>query len=472
MVRSIIGFLAAVAATAGLAAADHTRARAVLWADLQPAVQKRLSAAGVDDELSFAAFREAHERRTRERVREGDLDALVYYTLQSNAFTGEPPIEPAIAAKAFTDRLDAESRRRFLSADAVPADRVPDPVRRRFRALVPALRNPPPGSRLAFFRDLVDREAAAAPRLDVFLLEQYVRAMRFLYEKEFAASDRPAGAEAVAALYRERGLSTDTAVEAGYLVHLGLATLQRLDQARRIRRVLVVGPGLDLAPRTGLLEVGPPETYQPFAVIDSLVALGLARADNLAVTCVDVNPWVVEHLNHLRDRGVSLTLVSGIGDTEQVTMQEEYRSYFTGLGAATGDVRPVTTLPDRYRGRLRKSVIIRPAVLRVVDAVNLDIVTRRLQGDAFDLVVATNVFAYLDDVSLSLALANIAAMVGPGAVLLHNEDRGIVRDVTAEIGLPLQHARRAVIATVRGAATPLYDGIFLHIATDQPSRGR
>ena len=86
-----------------------------------------------------------------------------------------------------------------------------------------------------------------------------------------------AAAEAVAELYRARGLSTDTAVEAGYVVYIGLGDRCRsLEPGRRIRRVLIVGPGLDLAPRTGLLEAGPPESYQPWAVIDALVSLGLS----------------------------------------------------------------------------------------------------------------------------------------------------------------------------------------------------
>ena len=97
--------------------------------------------------------------------------------------------------------------------------------------------------------------------------------MRFIYQKEFVA--QRARPDAVAALYRTRGLSTDTAVEAGYVVYNGLGIVQALDPERRIRRVLIVGPGLDLAPRTGLLEAGPPESYQPWAVIDALLALGL-----------------------------------------------------------------------------------------------------------------------------------------------------------------------------------------------------
>ena len=449
--------------------ADRGRPRAVLWADLPQTVQKRLSAAGVDDERSFAAFREAHERRTRERVRDGDLDAFVYYTLQSNAFTQERPIEPAMAAKALVDPLDADSRRRFLSGDELSIDHVPEPVKRRVVAIVRALRSPPSKSRLAYFRDLVDREVGTAGRVERFLLAQYVRAMHFLYEKEFIAREESA---AVAALYRDRGLSTDTAVEAGYFVHLGLATFARLEQRRPIRRVLIVGPGLDLAPRTGLVEASPPESYQPFALIDSLVALGLARVDDLAVVCGDVNPRVVDHLNDIRKRGVSLTLVSGIGDSETVTIAGEFRTYFTSFGTATGETSRGPALPDRYGGHLHKALTVPPPVSRTIEALNLDIVTRRLDDRPFDLVVATNIFPYLDDLSLALALANIAAMLAPGGVLLHNETRPLVGDLTRELGLPLLHARTAVIATVRGAATPLYDSISVHVANGQQSPAR
>ncbi len=53
-------------------------------------------------------------------------------------------------------------------------------------------------------------------------------------------------------------------------------------------------------------------------------------------------------------------------------------------------------------------------------------------------------------------------MLAPGGILLHNEARLLVGDVTMELNIALVHARSAVIATVRGAANPLFDGIFLH----------
>ena len=437
---AVLGLLAG----AGLSAAPH-RVQTLRWQDVPAAVQRRL-AASATDERSFADFCRESTKQTQARVRESDLDALVYYALQSSAFTDEPPIEPALSAKAFVEG----------SGD------VPAAVRRRFSALATALHRPPPRSRLAYFREIVDRETAGGRKVDALLIDEYARATRFLYEKEFVAREHAASAAAVAALYRDRGLSTDTAVEAGYLVHLGLATLATLESSRRIRRVLIVGPGLDLAPRTGLVEAGAPETYQPYAVVDSLVGLGLARLQDLVVLGADVNPRVVSHLDEARRRDVSLVLVTGIGANDTVTFEEDYRRYFYALGGAIGVARREPTLPDRYRGYLRKAVLIPLSVSRVIEGIVLDIATQRLDGEPFDLIVATNVFPYLDDRALMLALVNVTAMLAPNGVLLHNESRPLVQDVAKELNLSLVHSRTGVIATVRGSTTPLYDSVFLH----------
>jgi len=76
-------------------------------------------------------------------------------------------------------------------------------------------------------------------------------------------------------------------------------------------------------------------------------------------------------------------------------------------------------------------------------------------------VIATNILPYFDDVELTLAVANIAAMLAPGAFLLHNEPRPGLREIAEAAGLPLQQTRQAPIAAVAGAV-PLVDTIFLH----------
>jgi hypothetical protein len=456
----------ALAVSLGLSAtAAPLSPRHIRWDDLPSAIQRRVRGAGLD-ERSFEAFRQDHERRTQARVVEGDLDALVYYALQSTAFTKLPPVEPALSAKAFVEGLDVETRRRFLSGETIASARVPAPVRQRLEALLPALREPPPRSRLEYLRDILQRQPKMGSGPEDVLLAQYVRAMRFLYEKEFVAQ-RTGGADAVATLYRERGLSTDTAVEAGYVVHVGLATLKALDPSRRIRRVLIIGPGFDLAPRTGLIEAGPPESYQPYAVVDSLLSIGLARLEDLVVVGADVNPRVVDHLEGAGTHdvsGVSMTLVTGVGDAGAVTLQEDYRQYFNDIGRSIGVPLTAPVLPARYDGHLRKALRVRADVRRVVSGVGLDIATDRVTlvgGGTFDLVVATNVLPYVDDTLLTMALANIAAMLEPGGAFLHNESRRLLGEVTSELDLPLQQARTGVIATVRGAP-PLSDAVLIH----------
>lgn len=441
-----------------LAGSQPPPARPIVWADVVT-LHPRLEARGLTA-ASFGNFiRRTHSDSLR-RVREGDMDHLVFYALQSTHFTHLPVLEPALSAKALVESLPAAARGAFVEnrTDATPP--IPRAVRARVAALLAALDVPGRDPRLRYFRSLVhttvpDREAREAA-----VLREYVRAMRFLYRKEFVA--QRAGAGAVAELYRLRGLSTDTAVEAGYVVYDGLGIVRALDPARRIRRVLIVGPGLNLAPRTGLVEAGPPESYQPWAVVDALLALGLSSLEDLQVVGADINPRVVEHLDRSRAAPPVLTLVSEIAASETVTISASYRWYFAQLGAAIGAPAPAPAGRPTSTGHLRKVIRLGAKPAAALTAATLDIVTERLDQRPFDLVVVTNVLPYFDDVQLMLALSNIAAMLAPGGVLLHNEARALLQEVAPAVGLPFAQSRHVVIATVRGAAAPLFDSVWIH----------
>jgi hypothetical protein len=400
-------------------------------------------------------------------VREGDLDHLIFYLLQSTRFTPLPPIEPALSAKALVDSLAPREREAFLLDPWAATSRVPATVRSRAAALLRALESPGHDARLAYFRALVTTSFPDRRRREAALAGEYLRVMKFVYEKEFVAQRSTRGADAVADLYRTRGLSTDTAVEAGFLVYQGLGVLRSLEPDRRIRRLLIVGPGLDLAPRTALLEAGPPESYQPWAVIDALLALGLSRVEDLEVVAADINPRVVEHLARARNGPPTLALVSEIRGSGTVTLSEEYRDYFARLGHAIGDVQAgASTLAA---GHLHKTLRVRPEVARTLRAERLDVVAERLPSPTFDLVVATNILPYFDDVQLMLALTNIAGMLAPDGIFLHNEGRALMHDLTAALGLPVEQSRHAVIASVRGAPAPLADSVWLHRKSRGPS---
>lgn len=416
--------------------------REIAWTDVAPAIQRQLTARGIDGATLAARLAEIR-RRNEARVREGDLDHLIYYVLQSSSFTALPRIEPAVSAKAFVD-----------DGGSIPAD-----ARARLGAFAAAEGNAR-DARLTYFHDLLGAEAGGVSRRD-FLDRQYIRAMRFLHEKEFVAVRQPDGPQAVGALYQARGLSTDTSVEAGYVVYLGLATLQQLEPGRRIRSVLVVGPGLDLAPRTDLVEMGEPQSYQPFAVVDALLMLGLAARHEIQVASVDINRRVVDWLERARGTRRRLHLVSGVAETDRVRFSSDFRQYFESIGKGISEPTP---LKERS-GRLIKSIDVDLRVAPRFGAIPLDIVVERIDR-RFDLIVVTNVFPYLSDTELLLALTNITAMLAPGGVLLHNEPRPILAEATSAVRLALVHSRSVVIATVAGGESPLYDSIWMHRAPE------
>jgi hypothetical protein len=462
----------------GMAPVMPPEHRAVVWSDLVPPIQHMLQTRGVGAE-AFDTYVAGVRTRTAERLREGDLEHLVYYALQSTRITSRPTIEPALSAKAFVDGLSERERAQFLTGDWLPdLSRVPSDARARLQSLrssktssKTASRTADTNIRLTHFRDVL-RTASQAEHQDeqITLLRAYMRAMRFLYQKEFVAI-REAGA--VAALYQTRGLSSDTAVEASFGVYAALATAHGIDPMWRARRVLVIGPGLDLAPRTDLIDLFEPQSYQPFLVADALAALGIADRDLLRIDSVDINPLVVEVLQRAaHSQPLRLFILTGIAEDQRTHFADDYRSYFTALGHAVGSEEPWSTDTTITTPRLHKTLRVAPDVATAVSASVLNIVTDRVivPTDApalYDAIVITNVFPYLDDKELLLAVSNIATQLAPHGFLIHNEPRPLLGEAATAIGLPATQARTLLIAT-KTNGKHLYDAIWLH-RKQQPS---
>jgi hypothetical protein len=297
------------------------------------------------------------------------------------------------------------------------------------------------GPRMAIFREMATRDS-------IDLQVEYARAMKFA---------APSGTE-----YQTRGLSTDSSVDAGYAVYLSLGALRALEPDRQIQTVLIVGPGMDLAPRTGYVESSAPQSYQPFAVIDALIATGLSQRKTLRVTAADINPRVVDWLARTRNTRPTLTLVPGIqekGEPGRVQLTEDYRDFFTTFGRAIGKEQP---LPDTAGRRVAKAITLAAGVADIIDSVALDITIARLEA-RYALVIVTNVFPYLSDAELLLAVTNIFGMLSPGGILIHNEPRPALADALLALGMPLLQSRSAVVATVE-ASSPLYDSVWMHRA--------
>ena len=105
-----------------------------------------------------------------------------------------------------------------------------------------------------------------------------------------------------------------------------------------------------------------------------------------------------------------------------------------------------------------------------IDAEVLDVTVDRLDA-RYDLVIVTNVFPYLSDAELLLAVSNIAAMLSPNGILIHNEPRAVLAEALHALQMPLLHNRSGVVARVEGGA-PLYDAVWMHTTTGGTLSGK
>lgn len=376
---------------------------------------RRVTPEDIPPELRALDLAATHET-TQRRVAEGERDHMIFHALQSRRFTELPRIEPALSARAFAE-----------------SNEIPRGAAARLKAFIDT---EPSDARHRYFRTLVSSEEQ--------MRGEYRRAMRFLHEKEWASRSRQGSdrRDFIAGLYESRGHSTDSSAAANYAAHVAIAALRERVPGTKIRRVLIVGPGMEIAPRTGLDDEVPPQSLQPYLTADSLIRLELAQLDDLKIDCADVNRRVVNHIREFPRSDRRLLIKAAPGDTE-------WNAFFDGAGTAIG---------KRQSGNWVE--LSKEAATRV-RAFEMNVLTERADPPAaYDLVVATNVLLYFNQQELGLTLANIGASLAPGGHLLHNDTRAAVEAWARVLGLPIIDARM-----VRLASRPereLYDSAILH----------
>jgi hypothetical protein len=218
-----------------------------------------------------------------------------------------------------------------------------------------------------------------------------------------------------------------------------------------MRKVLIIGPGLDFAPRTELIDAFRPQSFQPYAIADAVLALHLASADDLEIDCVDINKRVVEYINAFPggDRLLYLYSAPGVAD---------YNAYFSTLGSAIGIPAGKADAKQQRAGFLERTVSVNAGVARSIRAVALNMVTERLD-ERYDLVIATNVLLYFNESQLPLVLTNIANMLSDTGYFVHNDLRPIVEADGDILSMPPIAARTVLIA--QGRHAPLYDSFSI-----------
>ena len=310
--------------------------------------------------------------------------------------------------------------------------------------LLTALATPGNDERRLFARSLLERRGLRfATAADREAARTYLRAAIIRVASEQDQIDQELGATSSgnpktefverSRLFRTRGLSLDSSLIPNYSIEQALAAMKArgLVGPGSVKRVAIVGPGLDFADKDVGFDFYPPQTVQPFAVLDSLTRLGLAPAAGPVIALLDISPRIIDHVTRARARaagniGYTLNLPLARSTPWLPEVREYWQTFGDRIGAPA-QVQPSTSIADLAELR---AVRARPGAVQRMSVSNLNIVTQRLDGEPFDLVIATNVLIYYDVFEQALAMSNVEAMLKPGAFLLANVSAPDVRSVT------------------------------------------
>jgi len=374
-------------------------------------------------EAAWPGWIERHDRQIRARLEQGDEDTIVNWMLFGTSFTSRPRAVLGAVESGLAGDRELVLRRTIELITA------------RLDDLLTALAAPGNDERRLFARALLQRRGLRfATEADREAARKYLLAAVIRVANEQDQVDQELGATASgepstefvqrSRLFRTRGLSLDTSLMPNYSIEQALTAMKArgLLKPASVRRVAIVGPGLDFADKEVGFDLYPQQTLQPFAVLDSLRRLALAPSGDPDIVLLDISPRIIDHVTQARARAAK-----NIGYTLNLPLPRstpwlpEVRTYWQTFGNQIGAPAqaPPTSKAIADLAEVR-AVRARPSAVQRMSVLNVNIVTERLDGEAFDLVIATNVFIYYDVLEQALAMSNVEAMLKPGAFLLAN----------------------------------------------------
>jgi SAM-dependent methyltransferase len=371
------------------------------------------------DESKWLAWSRREDKAIRSRLAQGDLDSMVNLLLYGTSFTKQPRIRMEALAEASKSGL----------------------LRARADDLVAGIRNPAGNERLVFVQHLLRNQGIDpdSPEAGAFLYSNLRRVIKERTElAERARKAAPASLLDRSSLFDDRGVSLDTAILPDFSIEQTLRDLKQRGVLRegQVTRVAVIGPGLDFADKNeaSAYDYYPQQTVQPFAILDSLLRLGLEKPNEIALSVLDISPRVIEHVEQARERarknrGYVIQLPRDLARPWPPDLVAYWRSFGDQIGSPVAPIHP----PEIFPGLETRAVEVRPDVVLVCEPLDLDIVLERLDG-AFDLIVATNIFVYYDPFEQSLALENAGAMLKPGGLLITNDSLPVIPGGSMHLG--------------------------------------
>ena len=373
---------------------------------------------------AWATWIKRRDAEIRSRLDQGDEDSLINFLLFGASFTKQPRV-------TFEQLRQMKTKAEGEVLATLIASRSSD--------LVAGATNPGSNERLLFARKILSERkgfhletSKGREEAKTYLVGSLQRILNedTNYAKTLEAARMQGDASAEFAersqLFRARGLSSDTSILPNYAIEESLKQIKTRDLIKpgSVRRVAVVGPGLDFTDKQEGYDLYPQQTIQPFAIIDTLLRTGLASAGSLQIVTFDLSPRVNDHLMQSRQHAQK-------GEAYVVQLPRDLTTnwkpgavkYWEQFGDQIGQPVPPVAVPLNISGVKLRAVRVRPNIVSRITPADLNIVLQApdlAAGEVFDLVIATNILVYYDTFEQSLALLNIEKMLRPGGFLLSN----------------------------------------------------
>jgi hypothetical protein len=371
------------------------------------------------DNAAWSAWVQGQDTKIRQRLELGEEDTLTNLLRFGVTYTSEYQIDREYLAKYGQSNL----------VNSFAENRANDLIR--------ALASPTASEGMLEMRAFVIKRGYSfktpqdRARLKQHLLDNLAH-MRDEFA-QFREKLKTADESEQAQLYAQRGISLDSNLWPDYALDLALSELAKAGMLKpgSVRRIAIVGPGLDFANKEYGNDFYPPQSIQPTAVLDSLIRLGLTDPNTFELSTFDISPSVNIHLARAQKNAIAgKHYVVQLPWNSAVPFNPEYLAAFTAywqnLGKRVGTpVEPVAVPLKLAQDIHIRAVSVRPEIASRITPVDMNIVYQRMDAadpdQKFDLIIGTNIFIYYGAFEQSMARANLAAMLKPGGFVLSND---------------------------------------------------
>ena len=382
----------------------------------------------ITDAVAFCQHLQQMQHDHEAKVEEGVLDMMGDYFLTTQKietgyyYTYKIAFPDREIPKIILDRMSSESEQADLFLEAIDSD--PDAARK-----------------AVFEKQLSD--------LSPNRREGALKLMQLLFKKSWvfnSTAQQYVGSENYhddSYGFVDRGLRTTSYAHMGttldWFFNQPTPAQTRRLLPEKAQRILIVGPGLDFShPELG--EEIPQQSYEPFAILDTLLKSGRTNFQDLKIDLFDISPRVIAYWNDLlksADQGNPSKLVIVSGTAMLRGGNESSNEFTTGYVEHFGDSLPGVTFQnstkksrrpaprtlDAYSVSLR-TLTIPPAVVKKFHPFQGDLATTSLEklaadnGGRYDLIFCFNTMEYLNETERAMAGINVRNALAANGVFL------------------------------------------------------